>query len=116
MTVKPAYEELEKRINHLEKELADIERTQEPLRESENNYQRLFSAASDSIIVVDAETKQITDANETASKLYGYCREEFLRLNVIELSAEPEKPNAHIEKVTSGKPDIVSPGPVRASS
>ena len=57
-------------------------------------------------IKVDAKTKQITDANEAASKLFGYSREEFLHINAIELSAEPEKSNAHIEKVTSGKPTL----------
>jgi PAS domain S-box-containing protein len=85
---------------------------EEALRESEANYRLLFSAESDAIIIVDAKTKQIVDANEAALALYGFSREELIGLSATEISAEPEKSSAHIEMVATGKPSIVSPGPV----
>jgi PAS domain S-box-containing protein len=93
-------------------EITERKRAEEALRESEANYRLLFSAESDAIVVVDAETKQIVDANQAALALYGYGWEEFVGLKAVELSAEPEKTASHIEKLASGKPEVVSPGPV----
>jgi PAS domain S-box-containing protein len=92
------------------RDITDHKMAEEALRESEANYRLLFSAESDAIIVVDAKTKEILDANQAAWALYGYDREELLGLTAIELSAEPEKTAAHIEAVASGKPAEVFPG------
>jgi PAS domain S-box-containing protein len=94
------------------RDITERKQAEETLRESEASYRLLFSAESDAIIVVDAQTKHIVNANEAALVLYGYERKEFLELSAIELSAEQEKTIAHIEKVASGKLAIVSPGPV----
>jgi len=95
------------------RDITDQKVAEEALRESEANYRLLFSAESDAIVVVDAKTKEIVDANEAARTLYGYDQQEFLKLTAIELSAEPEKTAAHIEAVASGKPAEVFPGPVQ---
>jgi PAS domain S-box-containing protein len=93
------------------RDITDHKMAEEALRESEANYRLLFSAESDAIVVVDARTKEIVDANEAALALYSYDREELLGLSAIELSAEPEKTATHIEAVASGKPAEVFPGP-----
>jgi PAS domain S-box-containing protein len=93
-------------------DITERKQAEEALREREANYRLLFAAESDAIIVVDAETKQVVDANQAALALYGYGQEEFVELRAAELSAEPEKSAAHIEQVASGKPEVVSPGPV----
>jgi PAS domain S-box-containing protein len=82
------------------------------LRESEANYRLLFSAESDAILVMEAQTKTLVDANDAALALYGYDRDEFLGLMAMQISAEPEESAAHIERVASGTPSVVSPGPV----
>jgi PAS domain S-box-containing protein len=69
------------------RDITDHKVAEEALRESEANYRLLFSAESDAIVVVDAETMGIVDANEAALALYGYKRSELLGLKVIELSA-----------------------------
>ena len=61
------------------------------LRDSEERYRLLFEMESDAIILADAATLQHIDANRAALELYGYPREELLRLRSIELSAEPDK-------------------------
>ncbi len=104
---------MRKRVVELEKEKAVWNQSQKTIQEIEASYRLLLSAESDAIVIVDARTKQIVDANDSALKLYGYSREEILQLNAIELSAEPEKSTEHIKKVARGKLGVVSPGPIQ---
>jgi diguanylate cyclase (GGDEF)-like protein/PAS domain S-box-containing protein len=60
------------------------------LRESEERYRQLFEMESDALFLVDNETGRILEANEAATVLYGYSREELLALRNVDLSAEPE--------------------------
>ncbi len=46
--------------------------------ESEERYQRLFETAQDGILILDASTAKILDANPFISKLSGYSIEELL--------------------------------------
>ncbi|MBW2164372.1 MAG: PAS domain S-box protein, partial [Deltaproteobacteria bacterium] len=84
-----------------------------PSYESEASCRLLFSAEPDAIIIVDAQTKRIVDANAAALTLYEYSRDEFLRLRAIEISAEQEESIVHIQEVASGMPAVASPGPVQ---
>jgi PAS domain S-box-containing protein len=61
------------------------------LRESEERYRRLFELESDAIVLVDNETGQVLEVNAAASKLYGYTRDEWLRMNHTDVSAEPSR-------------------------
>lgn len=63
-------------------------RVEEALHESREKYRLLFSGVSDAIVIYDAQTEQIGDANEAALKLYGYPREEFLKKTLKDISAE----------------------------
>ncbi|WP_300659366.1 PAS domain-containing protein [Hydrogenophaga sp.] len=69
---------------------ADVETTsaaERALRISERRYRRLFEAAFDGILLLNAETAQIEDVNPYLVKLLGYSREEFLGKKVWELGA-----------------------------
>jgi PAS domain S-box-containing protein len=50
----------------------------EALRNSENRYRRLFEAARDGILILDAETGMIVDANPFLIEMLGYTHEQFL--------------------------------------
>ncbi len=70
--------------------MADIRErklAQEALRESEANYRTIFDAANDATFVFDAENGAMLDVNLKMCEMYGYTREEVLRLNVEDLSA-----------------------------
>src|SRR5476649_2832355 len=56
------------------------------LRDSELSYRRLFEAAQDGILILDADTGRITDANPFLVKLLGFSRNEMLGHTVGELS------------------------------
>ena len=64
---------------------------EETLIANERKYRRLFEAESDAIFLIEKETGKILDANPAATKIYGYCNEEFLKLKNTDISAEPEK-------------------------
>jgi PAS domain S-box-containing protein len=54
---------------------------------SEIRYRRLFEAAQDGILILDADTGNIDDVNPFLSKLLGYEREELIGKNLWEIGA-----------------------------
>ena len=58
----------------------------EALRDSELSYRRLFESARDGILILDADTGRITDANSFLIELLGFSRVEMLGKTVGELS------------------------------
>lgn len=57
------------------------------LKDSEIRYRRLFEAAQDGILILDARTGEITDVNPFMIKMLGYSREEFLQKKLWEVGA-----------------------------
>jgi diguanylate cyclase (GGDEF)-like protein/PAS domain S-box-containing protein len=57
------------------------------LKESELLYRRLFEAAQDGILILDAETGAITDVNPYLLKMLGYSREELVGKKLWEIGA-----------------------------
>jgi PAS domain S-box-containing protein len=65
--------------------------TQEGLRTSEIRYRRLFEAARDGILILDAATLKITDVNPFMTELLGYSRNEFLGKELWEIGLFSDK-------------------------
>src|ERR1041385_7619479 len=61
------------------------QQAQETLRVSEIRYRRLFETAQDGILILDADTVKITDANPFMVELLGYSRDEFLGKELWEI-------------------------------
>lgn len=57
------------------------------LKDSEIRYRRLFEAAQDGILILDADTGAITDVNPFLINMLGYSREEFVRKKLWEVGA-----------------------------
>lgn len=55
------------------------------MRASEIRYRRLFEAARDGILILDPETRKITDANPFMSELLGYPHEELVGKELWEI-------------------------------
>lgn len=55
------------------------------LRTSEMRYRRLFESARDGILILDAESRKITDANPYMAELLGYRRDEFVGKELWEI-------------------------------
>ena len=74
----------------------------EILRESEEKYRQLFEMESDALFLIDNRTGDIYDVNRSAVDLYGYSREELLRMKNTDLSAEPDETrNASIKAISA---------------
>ena len=56
------------------------------LRNSELSYRRLFEAAQDGILILDADSGRINDANPFLTKLLGFSHAEMVGQTVAELS------------------------------
>ena len=60
---------------------------EQKLRTSELRYRRLFEAAQDGILILDAETGAITDVNPFLIKMLGYSRSEMMGKKLWEVGA-----------------------------
>ena len=61
-----------------ESAISDRKRIEDALKASEIRYRRLFETAKDGILILDAETGRITDANPFLQDLLGYTHGELL--------------------------------------
>ena len=57
------------------------------LKDSDLHYRRLFDAAQDGILILDAETGVITDVNPFLINMLGYSREEFVEKKIWQVGA-----------------------------
>ncbi|MBN1771846.1 MAG: PAS domain S-box protein [Deltaproteobacteria bacterium] len=67
------------------RDFTDRKRAETTLAASEMRYRRLFEAARDGILILDAGTGKIVDANPYMVELTGYSREEFLGRHLWEI-------------------------------
>lgn len=67
-------------------------RLETALRESEDRYRRLFEMESDALVLVRNCDGRILEVNAAACAMYGYSREEWLKLRHGDVSHEPEQP------------------------
>jgi diguanylate cyclase (GGDEF)-like protein/PAS domain S-box-containing protein len=71
---------------HAKKEIEDdCDQVDEVLKDSEIRYRRLFETAKDGILILDAVTGQITDANPFITNLLGYTYIEMLGKKLWEI-------------------------------
>ncbi|MDI6755654.1 MAG: sigma 54-interacting transcriptional regulator [Thermodesulfobacteriota bacterium] len=68
-------------------DITDQKRAEEALKISETRYRRLFETAQDGILILDAETGQISDVNPFLIEMLGYSHEEFLGKKLWEIGA-----------------------------
>lgn len=72
-------------------ELPAGDQMQSRLRISELRYRRLFEAARDGILILDAVTLKITDVNPFMTELLGYSQAEFLGKELWEIGLFSDK-------------------------
>jgi PAS domain S-box-containing protein len=82
----------------------DVSRRKQVERElqgAEARYRGLFEQSPDGVLLIDAATGAVIEANEAAHAQLGYSREEFagLRISDYEASESPASTRAHMRKV-----------------
>lgn len=85
------YKEFHRLSNRFNDMTAAIQSREAALRENEEKYRSIFTAAQEAIILVEEAGGQILDVNEFACRLYQYDREDFLSCTTREIFAAPEE-------------------------
>ena len=68
-------------------QLQAVQDGQKALQESERSYREIFHSTNDAFFVHDVDSGAILDVNKAMGEMYGYSRDEVLRLSIDELSA-----------------------------
>lgn len=77
--------EAKQKMSRWEKALREKDHLGAALLESEKRYRRLFESAKDGILILDADSGKIVDANPFISQLLGYPHEEMCGKHLWEL-------------------------------
>jgi PAS domain S-box-containing protein len=67
------------------RDITERKRAEGALQESESRYRRLFEAAHDGILILDADTEKIIDVNPFLIDILGYSYEDFLGKELWEI-------------------------------
>ena len=68
------------------RDITESERAAAALRESEARFRTLVESAPEAIIVFDPDTRQVTDANENALRMFEASRDELVAADIERLS------------------------------
>ena len=78
MPEKPTYEDLKQKVNSLQIECAELTRTIDLLRDSENKYRTFFENSLDAMLIT-IPNGRVLEANAAACEMFGYTEEELIR-------------------------------------
>ena len=67
------------------REIVKVKRGEMALHESQENYQEVFNATSEAIIIHDSETGKILDVNQSMLEMFGYTYDEALQFSLEDL-------------------------------
>jgi PAS domain S-box-containing protein len=106
MAGKPTYEELEQRIEELEREVSEHKKTEDALRENEGELEAIFHAIGEGIAIIDMKGK-VTRINKRISEVGGYSEKEILgkRITSLKMFTRPSigKILRNFTRLISGK-------------
>jgi diguanylate cyclase (GGDEF)-like protein/PAS domain S-box-containing protein/putative nucleotidyltransferase with HDIG domain len=77
------------------RDITERKRQVEDMEVSEVRYRRLFEAARDGVLILDANTSKITDSNPFMTELLGYSREELFGKELADLGVFKDEDEAH---------------------
>lgn len=100
-----SYRKLQGNAKTLEKEVANRLKTENALKQSEQNYRLLFENNPQPMWVYDLETLNFLQFNEAAIQKYGYTRDEFLQLNIKDIRP-PEDIDKLLENINNDEDEL----------
>lgn len=110
----PAKNELGSLAESINAMLDALERSVHGRQESETRYRAVVEQSSDGIFLIEADTKQIIEANAAGQTLLGYGPQEILGLTVHDIvGGPPEDVDAQIARVLEKKRHFIGELPCR---
>jgi len=90
-------------------DITDLKQTQLAWRQSEERFRTIFDSVNDLIFVRDFETGALVEVNQRVCEMFGYTRDELLKLNLGDLSENKppytgENLLSEMQKARSGTP------------
>jgi PAS domain S-box-containing protein len=73
------------------RDITSLRAAQRSLAESLAKYQLMYEKQRDGIILVDMKTQQFLEVNQAATEIYGYSKDEMLRMRIVDVFAETER-------------------------
>jgi PAS domain S-box-containing protein len=74
-------------------DITELKQAQSALRQSEDRFHTIFDSVNDLIFVHDFEKGNFVEINQRACEMFGYTRDELLKLKIGDLSEN--KPPLH---------------------
>jgi PAS domain S-box-containing protein len=71
-----------------------------------NGQFSLFEHAHDAILIFDPETKEVLEVNKSACEIYGYSKEEFIGLNLEDISKNKDDGKKAIKELLKNKSKV----------
>lgn len=95
-----------------QQEIRERKQIEKALQESEDRFRTIFESVNEAILIHDPISGNILDVNHTMCKMYGYTREEALKLTVgdISIGVSPYSQKdaiEHIKNTNSSEPKII---------
>ena len=107
MRKKPSYEELQQKVEALEKQVIQVKESEAALRSSEQNYRDLYEKAPIAYFSINRNDGSILRFNSEAVQLLGYKKETLAQMNVFDLYADTahgaSKAKALFERFQTGE-------------
>ena len=79
-------------------DITHIKQLEEKLKKSEKKYHEIFSNIPNPVFVLDMDTLEILDCNESVKAVYGYAKGEIISKSFLDLFMEEEK-NTYDSKI-----------------
>lgn len=100
-TVEGRTHELNTVVRRLEQEIAERQKVEDALRESEERSRQLFEQSEDAIVLISTTNDAVADLNPAAEKVFGRTSEELMAGGIAGLCAREKTPllSAAIEAI-----------------